>query len=378
VRTLDLGEAILLPGLVNTHAHLELTALRGAVRERPFPDWVRSVRAARESLEPRALRASARRGVLEHFAAGITTIGDTGSSGEGARAMAALGARGVAYQEVFGPDPARRETALGELDTALATILPLRSTLLTIGVSPHAPYTVSAPLLESVCRSANERRLPVAMHLAESPEEHELMSSGTGLFADRLRARDIAVTPWGLSPVAWAMKHGLAIQPPLCIHCVRVDKTDIHSLATARAAVAHCPWSNALLGNGRAPLAALLAGGVRLGLGTDSVVTGGATDLFAELRLACRDNRISPREALGLVTTGAAAALGLPDVGVLHPGAWADLTAVRLYAPTTDPEATLVARAMASDVSGTWVAGRAVYRAGAWPGADAAAEFLDA
>ena len=110
--TVALGDAALLPGLVNAHSHLELTALRGLVRDLPFLDWLRTVRAIKDALDAEAFRASARWGVLEGFAAGITTHGDTGTTGQAASALADLGARGVAYHEVIGPDPARRDEAL--------------------------------------------------------------------------------------------------------------------------------------------------------------------------------------------------------------------------------------------------------------------------
>ena len=100
----DLGNSALLPGLVNTHTHLELTALRGLVPGMAFPRWIATIRRVKDAMSPAQFRSGARWGVLEHFAQGATTIGDTGSTGEAAMAMADLGGRGVAYQEVFGPD----------------------------------------------------------------------------------------------------------------------------------------------------------------------------------------------------------------------------------------------------------------------------------
>jgi 5-methylthioadenosine/S-adenosylhomocysteine deaminase len=376
--SLELGQAALLPGLVNTHTHLELTALRGLVTERPFPRWVSRIKRIKNLLGPDEFRAAARWGVLESFAAGITTLGDTGSSGEPARAMAALGARGIAYHEVFGPDPARCAESLRGLELELEVLAGCASERVTIGVSPHAPYTVSAPLLAAVAELAGQRRWPVAMHLAESPEESQFVERGKGPFADALRSRGVLVHAHGRSPVVWALGAGLERVRPLLIHCVSAGERDLAAVAGCGASVAHCPWSNVALGNGRADLAAMRRLRIKVGVGTDSVAAGGSYDLFAEARLAAAGLALSGREVLALVTAGAADALGVADVGRIAAGAWGDLVAISLtrapFVALADPEAAIAWSATAGDVCAAWVAGRAVYRAGDWPGVDAVAE----
>jgi 5-methylthioadenosine/S-adenosylhomocysteine deaminase len=372
VPSLDLGDAAILPGLVNTHAHLELTALRALVRDLPFQRWIATIRAIKEKLSPDDFRASARWGVLESFAAGITTTGDTGSAGAAAAALSDLGARGVAYQEVFGPDPDRCDESMADLQRALERLDPLASEQLEIGISPHAPYTVSAPLLSRVVRLARGQSRKLAMHLAESREESLFLERAEGPFADALRARGIAVAAQGVSSVAWGDRHGLLEGRPLLIHCVTCGEDDIALIATRRASVAHCPGSNAALGHGRADLAAMRRHRVSLGVGTDSVAAGGSLDLFREARLAAAGHGLSPREVLSLMTTGAAAALGLDGLGLLAAGAWGDLSAVRLSGPAmagvADPEEAVASCATASDVTFTAVAGRVVYEDGCWPG----------
>lgn len=375
---LDLGDAAILPGLVNAHSHLELTALRGLVRNVPFAQWVQQVRRLRELLSPAQLTASARWGVLEGFAAGITTSGDTGSSGAPAAAMVALGARGVAFQEVFGADPAQAEAALRDLEAAAEALLPLASERLRIGVSPHAPYTVSAPLLTAVVALARRRGWPLAMHLAESHEEDYCIRHAQGPFADRLRARGIAVEPHGCSPVAWARRAGLLEAAPLLVHCVTADGDDTLAIARHRATIALCPWSNAVLRNGRADLALFRRLGVTVGVGTDSVVPGGGLDPFREARLATLACPLTPREMLGLLTVDAAATLRVAGTGSLTPGSWGDLCAVRLtgpaFASARDIEEAVAFGATAGDVAFTAVAGVPVFRDGAWPGVDIEAE----
>jgi 5-methylthioadenosine/S-adenosylhomocysteine deaminase len=375
---LDFGEAALLPGLVNTHAHLELTALRGLVRDLRFPDWVARVRRLKDALAGADFQAAARWGVLEGFAAGITATGDTGSTGAPAAALAAFGARGVAFQEVFGPDPAQAEESLRGLESAVETLLPLASERVRVGVSPHAPYTVSDELLRAVVALAHRRGWPVAMHVAESPEEDQFVRHGAGPFADAHRKRGLPVEARACSPLAWVRRAGLLDLRPLLIHCVTADGDDAVAIARAAATVAHCPWSNAALRNGRADLALFRRLGITVGAGTDSVAAGGGLDLFREIRLAALGCRMTPREMLRLATADAAAALGLEGAGVLARGAWGDVCVVGLgrsaLAAAADPEEAVALGAGPADIVFTAVAGRPVWHEGGWPGVDAAAE----
>lgn len=372
-RHVDLADAILLPGLINAHAHLELTSLRGLVAVKPFPRWVGTIRRVKELLGSGDYRAASRWGVLEHFAAGVTTIGDTGSSMEPARAMAELGARGVAFHEVFGPDPAQAASSMEGLHRALDDLSACSSERLAIGVSPHAPYTVSAELLRRVGDHAAASSLNVAMHVAESPEETAFVRDGAGPFAENLRRRGITVSPRRLSPVRWALEHGLGEVEPLLIHCVHTDAADLEAISLAAGSIAHCPWSNEALGVGTAPLASFLDHEITTGIGTDSVAAGREIDLFAELRAAAPLAPLGAGRLLALATVDAARALGVSDAGLIEPGAWADLCAVAL-GDVDDPIAAIVRRARAADVTHTWVAGRLVYERGSWPGIDAAAE----
>ena len=377
----SLGSAALLPGLVNAHSHLELTALRGLVRDVPFFEWIRRVRAIKYGLDPALYRASARWGVLESFAAGITTSGDTGNTLQAAAALAELGARGVAYHEIFGPDPEQCADAMAGLEAALRTLRACASERVTIGVSPHAPYTVSDELLRAATALAGERRLKVATHAAESAAERDLVENGRGPFADALRARGIAIEPKRASTIGWLERAGFLALKPLLIHCVTAGEGDLARARKAGASVAHCPWSNAALGHARADFAAMRALGLAVGVGTDSVVAGGGHDLFTAARHAALGlppgRGVSARELLRLLTADGAAALGLVDLGTLAVGSWGDLAAVRLDVPAatgTDAEEAVAWSATPSDVVFAAVAGRVVYRKGRWPGVRIAEE----
>ncbi|HJP61175.1 MAG TPA: amidohydrolase family protein, partial [Gemmatimonadaceae bacterium] len=251
----ELGEAILLPGLVNAHTHLELTSMRGFLEDLDFADWIDKLRQSRnEILDQALLLDSARFGILEGLEAGVTTFADTCSSGVAMQAMIELGVRGVMYQEVFAPDPARCDAAIADLSKVIDALEHLQTDLVSLGVSPHAPYTVSDALYAATAKLAAKRKLPLAMHIAESAAEEDIVVRGEGPFADRWRKRGIEVKKRASSPIALLEKLDVLQPGALLIHCVRVDDADITTIARHGCAVAHCPASNAKFGHGVAPL----------------------------------------------------------------------------------------------------------------------------
>ncbi|HEX9607913.1 MAG TPA: amidohydrolase family protein, partial [Gemmatimonadaceae bacterium] len=176
--------------------------------------------------------------------------------------------------------------------------------------------------------------------------EYDIVTSGTGDFADRWRRRGIAVGRRARSPIALLEQHGALERGPLLIHCVRVDDVDIEIMARRRCAVAHCPASNAKFGHGIAPLLPLLAAGIRVGMGSDSVASNNRMDILDESRLAVLIHRAAARkhdafgahQALELATIGGARALGIDSrVGSLEVGKDADLAAFRVDIPRTTP-----------------------------------------
>jgi 5-methylthioadenosine/S-adenosylhomocysteine deaminase len=343
----ELGESILLPGLINTHTHLELTAMRGFLENCQFAEWIDKLRQSRnEVLDDQMLLDSARFGLVEGLEAGITTYADTCSSGVAMQAMLEQEVRGIMYQEVFGPDPSHCDQAMRDLHERLARFTALQTDLVTLGVSPHAPYTVSDPLYAAAAKLARERNLPLAMHIAESAAEEEIVTKASGDFADRWRRRGIEVSKRARSPIALLEKHDVLQPGSLLIHCIRVDDADISTIARRGCSVAHCPASNAKFGHGIAPLLPLLAAGIPVGIGSDSVASNNRMDILDESRLAVLIHRGATRkhdafgahQALELATIGGARALGLDDrVGSLEAGKDADLAAFRIDLPRTTP-----------------------------------------
>src|SRR5690348_2576801 len=170
-RRLELPQGALVRGLVNCHTHPELTPFAGKHREAAFAPWIRTIRALTAASAADGFSRSAEQGVRAAWAAGVTCMADTGSTGAPLEALARLGGRGIYYQEVFGPDPAKCGASLKELEQAVARLSPLTSHRVRLGVSPHAPYTVSDVLYRATAEFARRGGLRVAVHLAESREE---------------------------------------------------------------------------------------------------------------------------------------------------------------------------------------------------------------
>ena len=363
----SLGEAVILPGLINTHTHLELTALRGYLEkeETDFFAWLRKLTIARmERMTPDDIRVSATWGACEAVRAGITCVGDASDSA--LLSMVALqdvGLRGVVYQESFGPDARLAQQNFEQLKGKLDQLRAQESELVRAGVSPHAPYTVCAPQLELIAELALSEGLSLMMHAAESEAEELLLREGIGPFADGLARRGIEWTAPRMSTIQYLKQVGILETQPLLAHCIRVDEEDIETLRETESAVAHCPKSNAKLGHGRAPFAEFLEAGVLVGLGSDSVASNNTCDILEEARFATLLSRaagehVSAEQALRAAMFG----------GELKEGSKADLVAVRLngvhQTPSYDPAATLIFSSSGRDVILTVIDGREVYRDG--------------
>jgi 5-methylthioadenosine/S-adenosylhomocysteine deaminase len=354
------ANAAIVPGFVNAHSHLEYANYAGFGDGLEFGPWIRLHIERKGRLSPADMRAVARLGALESLRSGITTVADYSFSGATAAAADELGLRATVYLEVFAKEPHEAEAQwLAKREPAT------ESELVTVGVSPHAPYTCTVAVYEW-CLSLG---VPVGTHLAESAHEEAWLLHGAG----PLRDSPIAVPPTGKRPV-------VTLEPVLgpdllCAHCVRVDAADVELLASRDVPVAHCPRSNALLGCGIAPVKQLRAAGVRVGLGTDSPASTPSFDVFDEMRAAVAFARareqdaaaLSAADALRLATIDAAGALRLGEnTGTLTPGKLADLAVVSLaetsYDPVEDPAAAVVFGGSPERVLETIVGGIIRYR----------------
>lgn len=348
----------LIPGLVNTHTHLELTGLAGAVDDEDFVEWIRHLIAVKSERSDEAFFDAASRGIESCWRQGVTTICDTGSTGQVIAALAALRASGVAHHEVFGMHPEECAPAMRAFGRDLNRLAHHATGRVGLGVSPHAPYTVSGALYRASAELARAHGVPIAVHVAEPIDEVNLLRDFTGTFADMWRARGVprpSAEP--VSPVAWLEAHGVLGADTLCIHAVQVDEPDVDLLVRHQCAVAHCPRSNMRHHAARAPVGMFVERGLRIGLGTDSEVSVAPIDLLAEARDARRIAGWTATETLRVLTLGGAEALGLgSEVGALAPGYWGDVVAMEI-GDAPDP-ADAVLQCGPDAVRATWLGGR--------------------
>lgn len=380
----DHGSAIILPGLVNAHTHLELTVMRGYLEreESDFFSWLKKLTLARLfRLTPDDLEVSATWGACEAVRAGITCVGDASDSAiTSLRAAHNVGLRGVVFQESFGPDARLVAENISKLKDKVAELRSIETELVTVGVSPHAPYTVCAPQLEAIAEFAATENLPLMMHAAESEAEELLLREGGGLFAENLKTRTIDFSVPGCSPIQHLRQHRILDLQPLLAHCIRVDETDMDILAETGSKIVHCPKSNAKLRHGRAPLRKFLERSITVGLGSDSVASNNTCDILEEARFAILLARsggsdIETNDVLNAATTGGARCLGFDKrIGQLVEGFDADFTVVGLNGthqlPVYDPVTTAIFSSSGRDVVMTVVGGREVYREGRVVGVD--------
>jgi len=359
---LDLGNVAILPGLINVHTHLEFSE-RPAPLGRPgmgFVDWLKEVVLSRRPNDRRGAEGVAV-GLDQCARHGVTALGEIAQP-EWPRALLEEARTDITlFLELIAPTAERAEAALAMAHQHLSAAG--NATRWTAGLSPHAPYSVRWEVIAEVAALSAKTRAPVAMHLAESREELELLRSGSGPLRDFLEM----LGAW--DPSAWVEKRRpldylrlLAVaHRSLVVHGNYLNDEEIAFLGRHRdrMAVAYCPRTHAWFQHDPHPLERLLAAGATVALGTDSRASSPDLSLLAEMRSVRRKHPSIPGDrVLSLGTIEAAKALGTDrDTGSLEPGKRADLAIVALPDETAaDPHDLLFSGA--SRVVGRWYRGR--------------------
>ena len=377
-RVEDFGEAAILPGFVNCHSHLELTAMRGALDdvEHDFRSWLLKVQGLRSAMTDPDIEAAAIAGAREGAAAGATCFGDIGRNGEaGLNALKTVGVRGILFQETeFSPDNRTADEDFAKLGAKFEELKKEETELVRVGLSPHSTYTVSSRLFELIAHYAILNGISLTIHAAEARDEMALLTKGDGFFTEVYQRFGLEWQSPHCTPIEYLERLGVLSTRPLLAHCVKVSDSDIAKIAANGASIAHCPKSNAKFGHGYAPFEKILDAGISVGLGSDSVASNNVCDLIEEARFAALAARnlsgskrfISAKDVLEATTLGGARAMGLDHlIGTLERGKQADIAVVSLehqaQQPVNDVEAALVFSSNARDVRSTIVAGTVIY-----------------
>jgi aminodeoxyfutalosine deaminase len=309
---------VIAPAAVNAHTHLDLTHL--PLTAGPYADFIGAV-VAHGRAGGRGL-AAAVDGVALLKAAGVRTVGDIVTD------EAVLGLllddpalQGVAYWEVLGPDPADADARFEAAVDVVRRFRPReRPGGMRVGLSPHTPHTVSAPLMARLARFAAAERLPLQIHVAEDAGELSLHRHGDGPLRAALGGFLAEFRPSGRTPVGYLASLGVLDARPTLVHAVHVDEEDLRLLQRAGCAVVHCPRSNALLGSGTFPWAAYARHGVSVALGTDSLGSSPTLSPVDEwsAAVAIHGAAADPAQLLWAAVKGGHRALGTPPPRVVR------------------------------------------------------------
>jgi len=359
----DANGGIVMPGLINSHAHLPMSLFRGLADDLPLADWLNNYifPAEQKHISPETIRIGALLSCAEMIMSGTTTCCD-GYFYEDNVAAAVLetGLRAVLAQGVIDfpapgvPDPAKN------VETAVAFVEKWknRSALLTPSIFCHSPYTCSANTLKKSKQAADSLGVLFQIHVAETKAEV-----------------DQALEVQGMSPVKYLEGLGILNENTLVSHAVWVDDEDMKILAEKNVRIAHCPESNMKLASGIAPVPDMIQKGITVGLGTDGCASNNNLDLFAEMDSAAKLHKVfkgdptvmDAKTVIKMATIEGANAIGLGDVtGSLENGKPADIIILDTnkphLTPMYHPESHVVYAVCGSDVSDVFVAGKALMR----------------
>jgi cytosine/adenosine deaminase-related metal-dependent hydrolase len=349
----DFGDAVIIPGLINAHAHLNLTTAAGRVPfEGSFVDWLRRVM----QIDPRqqddeAVQQPINAGIAQSAAAGVTTVVDVGSGFEMANLWQQAPMNTIGLMEVVGINDRHAATLAKHRTVAgVAEFIRDRQTrgvqendvqpFHHVGISPHAPYSCDLRTYQAAVSLANECGLTLSTHVAETREELEFLATGGGPFRQMLQNLDIADDAARLlemSPIQLVKQAGLLDRQSLLVHANYVSAYELEMLSDGQASIVFCPRSHAFFEHADHPWKAMLERGINVCLGTDSLASNETLSILDEMKFLLNHcPEAEPTQLLAMATTHPAEALGLSGtIGSLVSGRRADFVALPVSHPET-------------------------------------------
>ncbi|MEN3370287.1 MAG: aminodeoxyfutalosine deaminase [Verrucomicrobiota bacterium] len=323
---LDLGEQILLPGLINAHCHLDYTALRGKIGpQRSFADWILAINAQKDALTGTDYVSSITAGLAEAQSFGTTTLLNLEAFPELLPHLSRPPLRVWWCAELI---DLRRTVDVNAVSEMLrAWFHSHQDWLGGFGLAPHAPYTASPELYSEAAQIARTNHLPFTTHLAESHEEMQMFRDGSGPLFEFLRSIGRPMSDDG-TPVAHLMRTAAIDEHWIVAHLNELTEGDFELLERGpKFQITHCPRSHTFFAHAPFAWEKLRALGFNIALGTDSLASNSSLSLFAEMReLQRKEPWLPAREVLAMVTVNAAAAVGQSNsLGRIRPGFYADL-----------------------------------------------------
>jgi cytosine/adenosine deaminase-related metal-dependent hydrolase len=321
--------AVIIPGLVDAHCHLELSGLAGKIKLRSgdtLVDWLMKIVLKRPMLNSTQDRW-VKIGADQALRSGTTTVGDISANNRSWQTLIHHPLRKVCFAEVLGFGP-KAPRAIPSLMERLAE-MPMDTEMFYRGVSPHAPYSTSEIVYRQAMELANQNHWRLTTHLAEDPQELEFVRTGGGRWRTILKgifAWDESYKPSGLSPIAWAREIGLLDRPFSLAHVNYANDDDIAILAQSSASVVYCPLAHTYFHHKYHRYREMISAGVNVALGCDSLACSPSLSMFDQMRSVYAAGGLDARDVLKLATLNGAESLQLSNqIGSLEPGKFADI-----------------------------------------------------
>ncbi len=343
----DLGESVLLPGLVNAHCHLELSfsppydlaANASPSGEPNFVQWLIRVSKYQDTLKSSEKRSAMQEGLKNLRESGTTTVGDLTTYEGALTCYQESGLRVVTYPEVMNLhrkiSQERFESALAYADEVIAKDLPK----IRVGLAPYAPYTLSKNLLKIFYQHLKQLQVPVQIHTSESFAEMEFFYDSKGDIANILFPYigwgETLPPPYQKTPIQYLNSIDFLEIKPALVGCVHLGPTDLAMIARSGSSVIYCPRAHSTLQLGKSPVRKILAHKIPAALGSESIACNSSLSLWEEMRAALKLNEQDPQpltaeEVLTMATCGGAKALGLEkEIGSLEKGKFADFIVLK-------------------------------------------------
>lgn len=357
-QTVNLDSHVLMPGFVNAHGHAAMSLLRGFADDLPLMTWLNEHiwPAEGKHVSPEFVYDGTQLAIAEMIKAGTTTYADMYFfTGDNIQSALDAGIRSVHFSSIMDFPTAFADNSERYIEEALAVHKQFKNNeLATVGLGPHAPYTVSNEPLQQTIQLANELDMPVQIHLHETAFEVQQ-----------------SLEQHNVRPTERLQQLGFLNERVSCVHMTQINDADITLLQQSGAHVVHCPKSNLKLASGFSPIAKMQQAGINIALGTDGAASNNDLNLQSEMRLAAMLAKavaedaavISASDALYMATMGGAKAMGLAQqIGSLEVNKWADMQAIDLskieQQPLHNPISQLVYTDTSRYTTHVWVAGK--------------------
>ncbi|MCP4267972.1 MAG: amidohydrolase family protein [Candidatus Brocadiaceae bacterium] len=330
-QVVDLGNAVIAPGFVNTHTHLELTHLHNCINYNgTFTDWIRQLVNIKQNWSEEDYRSSVADGIMKSIESGTTMVVDITRNCLALDELIKNKIRKTLFFEIIDFNPDNASNTIDNFKNQVDDIL--HNDLLTIGIFPHAPYTVSEELYKKCKNISNELEINIATHISETEDEVEFLNKGTGSFVSLLNDFDMLNNwkPPGQRPIYYLKNIGILEKGCILIHCNFLTDNEIDIIEKSESSVVFCPRSHRYFQHGNHPFLKLREHKLNIALGTDSLASNDSLSILDEMKFISEHyNDVRPQEIFYMGTIAGAKALGMDDkIGRLEPGYYADIAVV--------------------------------------------------